>query len=131
MNYPLRIPDQLRPHLRALRKRHGLTQARLGALVGVKQARIAEIEANPGAVSLDQLSRVLAALGATLHLHEVDATPPAEGANAPKPRGAKAPARPAAKTHGNSPAKGRTTPKPARPAPKRAAAVIPAKKGIW
>lgn len=127
MNYPLRLPDQLRPHLRALRKRHGLTQAQLGALVGVKQARIAEIEANPGAVSLDQLSRVLAALGATLHLHAVDATPPAAGADAPKPRGAKAPARPAAKT----PAKGRTAPKSARPEPTRAAVVIPAKKGTW
>lgn len=122
MNYPLRLPDQLRPHLRALRKRQGLTQAQLGALVGVKQARIAEIEANPGAVSLDQLSRVLAVLGATLHLHAADATPPA-----PKPRGAKAPARPAAQT----PAKGRTTPKAARPEPARAVVVIPAKKGTW
>jgi HTH-type transcriptional regulator/antitoxin HipB len=127
MNYPLRIPDQLRPHLRALRKRHGLTQAQLGALVGVKQARIAEIEANPGAVSLDQLSRVLAALGATLHLHAADATQPAAGADAPKLRGAKPTFRPAAQT----PAKGRTTPKPARPEPARAAVVIPAKKGTW
>jgi HTH-type transcriptional regulator/antitoxin HipB len=65
MNYPLRIPEQLKPHLRALRKSRGLTQAQLGALVGVKQARIAEIEANPGAVSLDQLVKVLGALGAT------------------------------------------------------------------
>ena len=44
MHYPLRIPEQLKPHLRALRKSCGLTQAQLGALVGVKQARIAEIE---------------------------------------------------------------------------------------
>lgn len=135
MNYPLRIPDQLRPHLRALRKRHGLTQAQLGMLVGVKQARIAEIEANPGAVSLDQLSRVLAALGAALHLHAVDATPPADGADASKPRGAKAPARPAAKIpgkiSGNGPAKGRMTPKPAAPEPTRAAVVIKARKGTW
>lgn len=125
MSYPLRLPDQLRPHLRALRKRQGLTQAQLGALVGVKQARIAEIEANPGAVSLDQLSRVLSALGATLHLHALDATPPAAGADAdaPKPRGAK----PTAKT----PAKGRTIPKPARPEPTQAAVVIPARKGTW
>lgn len=123
MSYPLRLPDQLRPHLRALRKRRGLTQAQLGALVGVKQARIAEIEANPGAVSLDQLSRVLSALGATLHLHALDATPPAAGADAPKPRGAK----PTAKT----PAKGRTIPKPARPEPTQAAVVIPARKGTW
>jgi HTH-type transcriptional regulator/antitoxin HipB len=127
MNYPLRIPDQLRPHLQALRKRHGLTQAQLGALVGVKQARIAEIEANPGAGSLDQLSRVLAALGATLHLHAVDATPPVASADAPKPRGAKPSARLAAKT----PTKGSTTPRPARPEPTRPAVVIPAKKGTW
>ena len=69
MSYPIRLPDQLRQHLRALRKSHGLTQAQLGALVGVKQARIAEIEAAPGAVSLDQLTRILAALGGTLHLY--------------------------------------------------------------
>jgi HTH-type transcriptional regulator/antitoxin HipB len=69
MSFPLRIPDQLKQHLRALRKSRGLTQGQLGALVGVRQARIAEIEANPGAVSLDQLTKVLAALGCTLHLH--------------------------------------------------------------
>ena len=72
MSFPLRIPDQLRQHLRELRKSRGLTQAQLGALVGVKQARLAEIEAHPGAVSLDQLSKVLAALGGTLHLHSED-----------------------------------------------------------
>ena len=63
MSFPLRIPGQLKQHLRALRKNRGLTQGQLGALVGVRQARIAEIEANPGAVSLDQLTKVLAALG--------------------------------------------------------------------
>ena len=72
MSFPLRIPDQLKQHLRALRKSRGLTQAQLGALVGVRQARIAEIEAKPGAVSLDQLTKVLAALGSTLHLHRAD-----------------------------------------------------------
>lgn len=72
MSFALRIPDQLKQHLRALRKSRGLTQGQLGALVGVKQARIAEIEANPGAVSLDQLTKVLAALGGTLHLHSTE-----------------------------------------------------------
>jgi HTH-type transcriptional regulator/antitoxin HipB len=72
MSFPLRIPDQLKQHLRALRKSRGLTQGQLGALVGVKQARVAEIEANPGAVSLDQLTKVLAALGGTLHLHSAE-----------------------------------------------------------
>ena len=76
MSFPLRLPDQLKQHLRALRKGCGLTQARLGVLVGVKQARIAEIEANPGAVSLDQLTKVLAALGGTLHLHSADVAAP-------------------------------------------------------
>ena len=72
MSFPLRIPGQLKQHLRALRKNRGLTQGQLGALVGVRQARIAEIEANPGAVSLDQLTKVLAALGGTLHLHSAE-----------------------------------------------------------
>ena len=72
MSFPLRIPDQLKQHLRALRKSRGLTQGQLGAWVGVRQARIAEIEANPGAVSLDQLTKVLAALGGTLHLHSAE-----------------------------------------------------------
>jgi HTH-type transcriptional regulator/antitoxin HipB len=78
MSFPLRLPDPLTQHLRALRKSRGLTQAQLGALVGVKQARIAEIEANPGAVSLERLIKVLAALGGTLHLHSADVEAPGE-----------------------------------------------------
>jgi HTH-type transcriptional regulator / antitoxin HipB len=85
MSYPIRITDQLKPHLRALRKARGLTQAQLGAMVGVKQARIAEIESNPGSVSLEQLTRILAALGATLHLHEAEvARAPAKNISARK-----------------------------------------------
>lgn len=76
MNYAIRLSSQLSQHLRALRKIRGLTQAQLGALVGVKQARIGEIEADPGVVSLDQLTRILAALGGTLNLHVTDADPP-------------------------------------------------------
>jgi len=70
MDYPLRFVDQLRPHLKALRKKRGLTQAQAGALVGVSQARIAEIEANPGAVGLEQLAKLLSALGASFYLRE-------------------------------------------------------------
>jgi HTH-type transcriptional regulator/antitoxin HipB len=68
--YPVQFPAQLRQHLRALRKRRGLTQANVAALIGVSQARIAEIEANPGLVSLDQLMRVLSALDATVIIHD-------------------------------------------------------------
>ena len=69
-SYPLRFPAQLRQHLRALRKARDLTQAQLGGLIGVSQARIAEIEANPGLVRFEQLMQVLSALGATLSLSE-------------------------------------------------------------
>jgi len=69
-DYPIRFAAQLRQHLRALRKKHGFTQAQLGALVGVSQARIAEIEANPGLVSCEQMLLLLAALGVTLSLQE-------------------------------------------------------------
>lgn len=70
MDYTIHIPTQLREHLRALRKERGLTQAALGRLLGVGQARVAEIENNPGVVSVDQLMRVLSALQASLVLRD-------------------------------------------------------------
>jgi HTH-type transcriptional regulator / antitoxin HipB len=87
--FPVRFPDQLRQHLRALRKRRGLTQAQLGALVGVSQARIAEIEANPGLVNFEQLMKLLSVLGVSLTLQEEAAAPvvthsPAAKASKPK-----------------------------------------------
>ncbi|AKJ26874.1 hypothetical protein AAW51_0183 [Caldimonas brevitalea] len=44
----------------------GLSQAQLGRLIGVGQARAAEIEAKAASVSAEQLMRVLQALGAEL-----------------------------------------------------------------
>jgi HTH-type transcriptional regulator/antitoxin HipB len=90
--FPVRFPDQLRQHLRALRKRHGLTQAQLGALIGVSQARIAEIEANPGLVNFEQLMKLLSVLGVSLTLQEEAAAPAATrvpAAKASKPKAAK------------------------------------------
>jgi HTH-type transcriptional regulator/antitoxin HipB len=69
-SYPLRFADQLRQHLRALRKKRGFTQARLGELVGVSQARIAEIESNPGLVGFEQMLKLFSALGITLSLQD-------------------------------------------------------------
>lgn len=126
MNFPLRIADQLQPHLRALRKRRGLTQAQLGALVGVKQARIAEIEANPGAVSLDQLTRLLAALGGTLHLHTDGDVSAAARVGA-----AKAVAKPPAKVKTKAKTKANSTAKPTQPKPASRGVTIAAKKGVW
>lgn len=69
-DYPIRFAEQLRQHLRALRKKRGMTQAQLGQLLGVSQARIAEIEANPGLVSFDQLFKLLSAMNVALILHD-------------------------------------------------------------
>ena len=76
--YPIRFPDQLRQHLRALRKSRQMTQAQLGALLGVSQARIAEIEANPAAISVEQLMKIFSVLDATLLLQEKTTSFPAD-----------------------------------------------------
>ena len=66
--YPIHASAQLSVHLKSLRKARGLTQTALGARIGIKQVRMADIEKNPGAVSLDQLMQVLHALDARLQL---------------------------------------------------------------
>jgi HTH-type transcriptional regulator/antitoxin HipB len=73
MDYPLKTVEQLRQQLRSLRKSRGLTQARLGELIGVTQARVVEIEANPGSVSLQQIMQVLNALGAGFVIRDAQA----------------------------------------------------------
>jgi len=80
MDYPIRLADQLRAHLRSLRKQRGLTQAQLGQHLGLSQVRIAEIEARPRLVSVDQLMRILSTLGVTLTLRD-----PASAAGEPAP----------------------------------------------
>lgn len=58
----LQAPAQLANHLRSFRKARGLTQAALGQLTGLKQARIAKIERDPSRVSIGQLLHLLAVL---------------------------------------------------------------------
>ena len=116
MDYAIRLTDQLKAHLRALRKQRGLTQAQLGQQLGIGQARIAEIEARPGLVSVDQLVQVLSALGATLVLRE-----PAESS----PSSAVLAQEPAPKALVKRPAR-RTSKLPQAPL-----LVIPPKKGSW
>lgn len=88
MDYPLQLADQLRAHLQALRKQRGLTQAQLGQRLGLSQVRIADIEARPGLVSVDQLVRILSALDATLVLRD-------QAAAAAKPAASRKPLPPA------------------------------------
>jgi len=68
MHSIIQSPAQLSTHLKSLRKAHKLTQAQLGALIGVKQTRMADIEKNPGAVNVAQLLEVLHALDTRLLL---------------------------------------------------------------
>ncbi len=66
MDYPVAITSQLKHYLRSLRKARGLTQADLAKRLGVVQSRVADIEANPGAVSVEQLMQVLTTLNAQM-----------------------------------------------------------------
>lgn len=77
MDYALKTSEQLRQQIRSLRKKRRITQAQLGQLIGVTQARVVEIEANPGSVSFQQIMQVLSVLGASLVIRdsEFDAAP--------------------------------------------------------
>jgi HTH-type transcriptional regulator/antitoxin HipB len=74
MDYPIKFGDQLKQQLRSLRKARGLNQTELGVRLGVTQRRIAEIEANPSVVAIDQIIKIFSALGAELVLR--DLSPP-------------------------------------------------------
>jgi HTH-type transcriptional regulator / antitoxin HipB len=71
VDYPIQSPGQLSPHLRSFRKARGLSQARLGAVLGVGQARIARIEHDPTLVSVEQFLELLGALGVQMVLRSV------------------------------------------------------------
>ena len=123
MDYPIRLADQLKAHLRSLRKQRGLTQAQLGKRLGIGQVRIAEIEARPGLVSVDQFVKLLSALGAGMVVRDLEgesAAPvagpvPEPASSAPGPAGRKKSGAVAGKAARS------TTP----------GLRIPAKKGSW
>lgn len=77
MDFPIQSSGQLSAHLRALRKARGLSQAQLGAVLGVGQTRIARIEADPVAISVEQFLGLLGALGVQVVLRSTtpDAAP--------------------------------------------------------
>ena len=70
----LQLPSQLGPNLRSLRRARKMTQRDLAARLGVTQARVAAIEANPAAVSFGQVMAILAALGVDIALRPRPAT---------------------------------------------------------
>jgi transcriptional regulator with XRE-family HTH domain len=70
MDFPLATVAQFTDHLRALRKARGMTQTDLGRLMGVSQSRIADIERDPGSVSVTQMHQMLSALGGQMILRD-------------------------------------------------------------
>ena len=120
MHLPVHVPNQLREYLRALRKQRGLTQTQLGQLLGLGQARIAEIERNPGVVSVEQLMRLLSALNASLLIQDDDT---AQATARPAPTRQELPPPHSLQVMENTPDTR------AQPAPRNI--VIPAKKGSW
>ncbi|MCC8402611.1 helix-turn-helix domain-containing protein [Paraburkholderia sp. MMS20-SJTN17] len=68
MDYPIKTLSQLRPILLGFRKAAGLTQAAMAAHLGVTQQTYAQLEANPAAVSVERLFRVLRVLQVDLNL---------------------------------------------------------------
>lgn len=54
-----------------------MTQAELARRLGVVQSRVADIERDPGAVSVEQLLQVLAMLGAQVVVRHTDTGPSA------------------------------------------------------
>jgi HTH-type transcriptional regulator/antitoxin HipB len=108
-----------------MRKARGLTQAQLWALLGVSQARLAEIEANPGLVNFEQLMKLLSVLGVTVTLHQ-EASVPVKAAASRAKAPVKAPSSPARPKTSRAP--GATKAAPSAP---RAAFVVRPKKGSW
>jgi HTH-type transcriptional regulator / antitoxin HipB len=77
MDYPVQFSSQLQLQLKSLRKSRQMTQADLARRLGVVQSRVADIERDPGAVSVEQLLQVLAMLGAQMVVRETAAGPSA------------------------------------------------------
>jgi HTH-type transcriptional regulator/antitoxin HipB len=89
MDYPVQITSQLQQLLKSLRKSHQMTQADLARALGVVQSRVADIERDPGAVSVAQLMQVLGTLGAHVVVRDnrPDAREVSPGVEVQEPRG--------------------------------------------
>lgn len=63
MRQKLSLPSQLGPMLRGARKQASLSQAGLGAKVGLSQKRISSLELDPSSMTVEQLLTIMAVLG--------------------------------------------------------------------
>ncbi|QDC43604.1 helix-turn-helix domain-containing protein [Methylophilus medardicus] len=60
--------QQLKAHIKSLRKRRNWTQQMLATKMGLSQSRIVQIERNPNLVSFDQLLLLFNILGVSMSL---------------------------------------------------------------
>lgn len=60
--------QQLKAHIKSLRKRRNWTQQMLATKMGLSQSRIVQIERNPNLVSFDQLLHLFNILGVSMSL---------------------------------------------------------------
>jgi HTH-type transcriptional regulator/antitoxin HipB len=97
VDYPIKTLSQLRPILQGYRKTAGLTQAAMASHLGVTQQTYAQLEANPAAVSVERLFKVLRVLQVDLKLTQ-SAGDSAENAAAENPASAPAAAPVATRT---------------------------------
>lgn len=72
--YPVKTPQQLGALLQGCRKTRQLTQAQVGARVGLPQKEISKLEMNPASTSLARVFKVLAALELEIMVRERGAT---------------------------------------------------------
>jgi HTH-type transcriptional regulator/antitoxin HipB len=118
------LGTQLVDHLKSLRKLRGLTQAELGQLLGLSQARVAMMEARPGSLTLDQLLRLLNALGADMLIR----------ARPPRAETARQPPDPARRTERVTRSSSTRAPSSRRTAPDKLTSFtlkLPKNKGSW
>lgn len=62
MKQKLSLPSQLGPILRGARKGASLSQAELGARVGLSQKRVSSLELEPSSMTVEQLLTITAVL---------------------------------------------------------------------
>ena len=81
MTQPLLTTLQLGRFLQSARKAAKLTQAEVGARMGLSQKRISALELDPGSLTADQLLRLCGILGLEMTIGGKQAPPPrvAEG----------------------------------------------------
>ena len=69
-SYPIKTPQQLGAVLQGYRKTHQLTQAQVGARVGLPQKEISKLEMDPSNTALARVFKLLAALDLELVVRE-------------------------------------------------------------